>query len=77
KIFVRCGMEAVILSMFEAQILVVLVLIMFLQTWRASINPLVAVPVSMIGTFPVMHIFAYSQNAHTLIRLELANAIQL
>jgi len=41
----------------EAVALVVLVVILFLQTWRASIIPLIAVPVSIIGTFAVMHIF--------------------
>ena len=57
-IFVRGSIEAVIHTLFEALILVVLVVILFLQTWRASIIPLAAVPVSLIGTFAVMHMLS-------------------
>src|ERR1700744_5823554 len=53
-VFVRGSIEAVVHTLFEAIALVVLVVILFLQTWRASIIPLVAVPVSLIGTFAVM-----------------------
>ncbi|WP_048313939.1 efflux RND transporter permease subunit, partial [Pseudomonas aeruginosa] len=49
-IFVRGSIEAVVHTLFEALVLVVLVVILFLQTWRASIIPLAAVPVSLIGT---------------------------
>ncbi len=59
----------------EALILVVLVVILFLQTWRASIIPLVAVPVSLIGTFAVMHLFGFSLNALSLFGLVLAIGI--
>ena len=52
-IFVRQSIEAVVHTLFEAIVLVVLVVILFLQTWRASIIPLAAVPVSVIGTFAV------------------------
>ncbi len=53
----------------------VLVVILFLQTWRASIIPLIAVPVSVVGTFAVMHVFGFSVNALTLFGLVLAIGI--
>ncbi|MCB2527264.1 efflux RND transporter permease subunit, partial [Listeria monocytogenes] len=59
-IFVRGSIEAVVHTLFEALVLVVLVVIRFLQTWRASIIPLAAVPVSLIGTFAVMHMLGFS-----------------
>ncbi|POA35729.1 MULTISPECIES: efflux RND transporter permease subunit [Pseudomonas] len=74
-IFVRGSIEAVVHTLFEALILVVLVVILFLQTWRASIIPLVAVPVSLIGTFAVMHLFGFSLNALSLFGLVLAIGI--
>ncbi|KFE50837.1 efflux RND transporter permease subunit [Pseudomonas syringae] len=74
-VFVRGSIEAVIHTLFEALILVVLVVILFLQTWRASIIPLVAVPVSLIGTFAVMHLFGFSLNALSLFGLVLAIGI--
>ncbi len=74
-IFVRGSIEAVIHTLFEALILVVLVVILFLQTWRASIIPLAAVPVSLIGTFAVMHLFGFSLNALSLFGLVLAIGI--
>jgi multidrug efflux pump len=74
-IFVRGSIEAVIHTLFEALILVVLVVILFLQTWRASIIPLAAVPVSLIGTFAVMHMFGFSLNALSLFGLVLAIGI--
>src|SRR5580658_873341 len=54
-IFVRNSIEAVVHTLLEAILLVVLVVILFLQTWRASIIPLAAVPVSLVGTFAVMN----------------------
>ena len=74
-IFVRGSIEAVVHTLFEALILVVLVVIVFLQTWRASIIPLAAVPVSLIGTFAVMHMFGFSLNALSLFGLVLAIGI--
>jgi multidrug efflux pump subunit AcrB len=56
-------------------ILVVLVVILFLQTWRASIIPLIAVPVSLVGTFAVMHLFGFSLNTLSLFGLVLAIGI--
>ncbi len=73
--FVRASIEAVVHTLLEAVALVVLVVILFLQTWRASIIPLVAVPVSIIGTFAVMHVFGFSINALTLFGLVLAIGI--
>jgi multidrug efflux pump len=74
-IFVRSSIEAVVHTLFEALVLVVLVVILFLQTWRASIIPLVAVPVSLIGTFAVMHLLGFSLNALSLFGLVLAIGI--
>jgi multidrug efflux pump len=74
-VFVRGSIEAVVHTLFEAIVLVVLVVILFLQTWRASIIPLAAVPVSLIGTFAVMHLFGFSLNALSLFGLVLAIGI--
>ena len=73
--FVRASIDAVIHTLLEAVALVVLVVIVFLQTWRASIIPLLAVPVSIIGTFAVMYLFGFSINALTLFGLVLAIGI--
>src|SRR3569832_1550235 len=73
--FVRSSIEAVIHTLLEAIALVVLVVILFLQTWRASIIPLLAVPVSIGGTFAVMHVFGFSINALSLFGLVLAIGI--
>src|SRR4030088_2876263 len=73
--FVRASIEAVIHTLLEAVALVVLVVILFLQTWRASIIPLLAVPISIIGTFAVMHVFGFSINALSLFGLVLAIGI--
>jgi len=74
-IFVRGSIEAVVHTLLEALALVVLVVIVFLQTWRASIIPLLAVPVSIIGTFAIMHLFGFSINALSLFGLVLAIGI--
>ena len=58
-VFVRDSIKAVIHTLLEAIALVVLVVIVFLQTWRASIIPLLAVPVSIIGTFAIMLLFGF------------------
>jgi len=73
--FVRASIESVIHTLLEAVALVVLVVILFLQTWRASIIPLLAVPISIIGTFAVMHLFGFSINALSLFGLVLAIGI--
>ncbi|USI26541.1 efflux RND transporter permease subunit [Alteromonas macleodii] len=74
-LFVRGSIDAVIDTLFEAIILVVIVVILFLQTWRASIIPLIAVPVSLIGTFAVMHLLGLSINTLSLFGLVLAIGI--
>ncbi len=73
--FVRASIKAVVETLLEAIALVVLVVILFLQTWRASVIPLVAVPVSVIGTFAVLHLFGFSINALSLFGLVLAIGI--
>ena len=73
--FVRASIESVVHTLLEAIALVVLVVILFLQTWRASIIPLLAVPVAVIGTFAVMKLFGFSINALSLFGLVLAIGI--
>ena len=74
-IFVRESISAVVTTLLEAVLLVVLVVIVFLQTWRASIIPLLAVPVSIVGTFAVLHLLGFSINTLTLFGLVLAIGI--
>ncbi len=74
-VFVRDSITAVVHTLLEAILLVVLVVILFLQTWRASIIPLCAVPVSLIGTFAIMHALGFSINALSLFGLVLAIGI--
>src|SRR5467141_887113 len=74
-VFVRHSIEAVVHTLLEATLLVVIVVIIFLQTWRASIIPLAAVPVSLIGTFAVMHLMGFSINNLSLFGLVLAIGI--
>jgi multidrug efflux pump len=74
-IFVRGSIRAVVHTLLEALAMVVLVVIVFLQTWRASIIPLLAVPVSIVGTFAIMHVFGFSINALSLFGLVLAIGI--
>ncbi len=73
--FVRASIKAVVVTLLEAIALVVLVVIVFLQTWRASIIPLLAVPVSIVGTFSLMLLFGYSINALSLFGMVLAIGI--
>ncbi|HEX2544720.1 MAG TPA: multidrug efflux RND transporter permease subunit [Ramlibacter sp.] len=74
-LFVRESIKSVIKTLLEAVVLVVLVVILFLQTWRASIIPLLAVPVSVIGTFAVMYLLGFSINALSLFGLVLSVGI--
>ena len=74
-VFISQSVQAVIETMFEAVILVVIVIILFLQTWRASIVPIVAIPVSLIGTFAVLSALGYSLNNLSLFGLLLAIGI--
>ena len=74
-VFVRDSIRSVVHTLGEAVVLVVLVVILFLQTWRASIIPLVAVPVSIVGTFAWLYLLGYSINTLTLFGLVLAIGI--
>jgi HAE1 family hydrophobic/amphiphilic exporter-1 len=73
--FIQQSVDEVIKTLFEAVLLVVIVIILFLQTWRAAIIPIVAIPVSLIGTFFVMQAFGFSLNNLTLFGLVLAIGI--
>lgn len=74
-IFVKDSIHSVIMTLFHAVLLVVLVVIIFLQTWRASIIPLLAVPVSIVGTLAFMYVFGFSINVLSLFGLILAIGI--
>ena len=74
-VFVRESIDAVIHTLYEAVVLVVLVVLLFLQTWRASLIPLLAIPVSLIGTFAAMAAFGFSLNMLSLFGLVLAIGI--
>ncbi|PMR76460.1 efflux RND transporter permease subunit [Billgrantia endophytica] len=74
-VFVRDSIKSVIKTLLEAVLLVVLVVTLFLQTWRASIIPLLAVPVSIVGTFAVLYLLGFSINTLTLFGLVLAIGI--
>jgi multidrug efflux pump len=73
--FVRSSIEEVVRTLLEALALVVVVVLVFLQTWRASIIPIAAVPVSLVGTFALMKLFGFSINALSLFGLVLAIGI--
>jgi multidrug efflux pump len=73
--FVRSSIRAVLITLAEAVLLVVLVVVMFLQTWRASVIPLLAVPVSLIGTLAVMSALGFTLNNLSLFGLVLAIGI--
>jgi hydrophobe/amphiphile efflux-1 (HAE1) family protein len=73
--FIQQSVNAVEETIFEAVILVVLVVILFLQTWRAAIIPLIAIPISLIGTFFFMAAFGFSLNNLSLFGLVLAIGI--
>ena len=74
-VFVRELIRAVLHTLLEAVVLVVLVVILFLQTWRASVIPLLAVPVSVVGTFAFLYLLGFSINTLTLFGLVLAIGI--
>jgi len=74
-VFVRESIQAVGHTFIEALILVVLVVLVFLQTWRASVIPLLALPVSLVGTFSVMLLLGFSLNTLSLFGLVLAIGI--
>src|SRR5688572_25711926 len=74
-VFARDSIRAVVTTLFEAVLLVVVVVVVFLQSWRASIIPMLAVPVSLIGTLAVMQAFGFSLNNLSLFGLVLAIGI--
>ena len=74
-VFVQQSIEKVIATLFEAILLVVVVVLVFLQTWRATLIPMLAVPVSLIGTFAVMAALGLSLNTLSLFGLVLAIGI--
>ena len=73
--FIAESVDEVIQTIFEAMVLVVIVVILFLQTWRAAIIPIVAIPVSLIGTFAVLAALGFSLNNLSLFGLVLAIGI--
>jgi hydrophobe/amphiphile efflux-1 (HAE1) family protein len=73
--FIQQSVEAVQTTILEAIVLVVLVVVLFLQTWRAAIIPLVAIPISLIGTFFIMAMFGFTLNTLSLFGLVLAVGI--
>lgn len=74
-VFVRASLESVATTLLEAILLVVIVVVLFLRNWRASLIPLTAVPVSLIGTFAVMHLMGFSLNTLSLFGLVLSIGI--
>jgi hydrophobe/amphiphile efflux-1 (HAE1) family protein len=74
-VFVRSSIESVVHTLFEAVLLVVLVVVVFLQTWRASVIPLVAVPVAIVGTLAALLLAGFTINSLTLFGLVLATGI--
>ncbi len=73
--FVKSSISEVIKTLGEAMVLVVLVVFVFLQSWRATLIPLIAVPISLIGTFAGLFIFGFSINTLTLFAMVLAIGI--
>jgi gold/copper resistance efflux pump len=74
-LFVRASIRNVVTTLLEATVLVVAVVLLFLQTWRASIIPVLAVPVSLVGTFAVMHLLGFTLNTLSLFGLVLSIGI--
>ncbi|WP_165068028.1 efflux RND transporter permease subunit [Paludisphaera rhizosphaerae] len=74
-VFVRESIDSVIHTLYEAAVLVVIVVLVFLQNWRATLIPLLAIPVSLVGTFAAMSAFGFSLNMLSLFGLVLAIGI--
>ncbi|PPQ38763.1 hydrophobe/amphiphile efflux-1 (HAE1) family protein [Rhodoblastus acidophilus] len=73
--FIQQSQDAVVHTIFEAIALVVLVVVLFLQSWRAAVIPIVAIPVSLVGTFFLMSVFGFSLNNLSMFGLVLAIGI--
>src|SRR5207248_8096284 len=74
-LFVRASIRDVVKTLFEGVGLVALVVLIFLQSWRASLVPLLAIPVSLVGTFAVLWLAGFSMNNLSLFGLVLAIGI--
>jgi len=73
--FVQESIHEVIITLLEAAVLVLLVVFVFLQSWRATLIPIIAVPVSLIGAFAGLYVFGFSINTLTLFAIVLATGI--
>ena len=73
--YISASIEAVQETLFEAVILVALVVLIFLQSWRAAIIPIIAIPVSLVGSFAVLAAFGFSLNSLSLVGMVLAIGI--
>ncbi|MQY52137.1 multidrug efflux RND transporter permease subunit [Rhodocyclus tenuis] len=73
--FVSASIEEVVKTLIEAMLMVLLVVFVFLQNWRATLIPMIAVPISLIGTFAGLYVFGFSINTLTLFALVLAIGI--
>ena len=73
--FVSASIDEVIITFFETTLIVMLVILLFLQNWRAVIIPMITIPVSLIATFAVMKLMGFTLNTLTLFGLVLAIAI--
>lgn len=73
--FISQSVTAVVETMIEAVVLVILVVVLFLQTWRAAVIPILAIPISLVGTFFMMTVFGFTINNLTLFGLVLAIGI--
>ena len=74
-LFVKASIKEVLITLIEAMLLVFLVVYVFLQNWRATLIPAIAIPVSLVGTFAVLKAFGFSINTLTLFGLVLAIGI--
>jgi multidrug efflux pump len=70
--FIKLSIEEVVKTLFEAMILVIIVMFVFLQSWRATLVPAIAIPVVLLGTFAVLYVLDFSINTMTLFGLVLA-----
>ena len=70
--FIRISIEEVVKSLFEAILLVIVVMFVFLQNWRATLIPAIAVPVVLLGTFGILEVFGYSINTLTMFGMVLS-----
>ena len=75
SLFVKASMWEVVKTLGEAMVLVILVVYLFLQSWRATLIPLIAVPISLIGTFAGLWLFGFSINTLTLFAMVLSIGI--